>query len=223
MDSSWVEVPVSPFGSRYSINIETGRVINRESGQLRAEYTTPRGYRRVTMEIGDLIRTYYVQRLVCMVVHGPQPVGMESRHLDGIRANNHWSNLKWMPSPSAEASRLFLASLSELLENAIPEPNTGCFLWLGKLKADCSYATLRLGGKDYLVSRLVLQRKLGRPLGSKELACHHCDNPPCINPDHLFAGSHSDNARDMVRKGRHRWRNHGCAAAVDTVRPEIAA
>lgn len=37
-----------------------------------------------------------------------------------------------------------------------------------------------------------------------KLACHHCDNPPCFRPSHLFAGTVLDNARDMIAKGRHR-------------------
>lgn len=32
--------------------------------------------------------------------------------------------------------------------------------------------------------------------------CHHCDNPPCCNPDHLFLGTRKENIADMMRKGR---------------------
>jgi hypothetical protein len=34
------------------------------------------------------------------------------------------------------------------------------------------------------------------------LICHHCDNPPCVRPEHLFNGTHSDNAADRESKGR---------------------
>lgn len=39
-------------------------------------------------------------------------------------------------------------------------------------------------------------------LDSAMFVCHKCDNPRCVNPDHMFLGSNSDNVRDKVQKGR---------------------
>jgi hypothetical protein len=48
----------------------------------------------------------------------------------------------------------------------------------------------------------MLARKLGRPLKRHERACHTCDRPVCINPDHLWLGTDKQNLEDMTRKGR---------------------
>jgi len=51
-----------------------------------------------------------------------------------------------------------------------------------------------------LAHRAVLAAKLGRPV--EGVSRHTCDNPPCVNPDHLIEGTQADNVADAVRRGR---------------------
>ncbi len=50
--------------------------------------------------------------------------------------------------------------------------------------------------------------------------CHRCDNPPCINPEHLFIGTDLDNVRDMIAKNRH---SHGAAHGAKNNPPKGSA
>ena len=90
-----------------------------------------------------------------------------------------------------------LSEIRALLEKATPTAN-GCLEWPGA-KDSKGYP---ITGRNIRVHRWVLELTVGRKLGRFEFACHHCDNPPCINPDHLFVGSPKDNVRDMMEKGR---------------------
>jgi hypothetical protein len=80
------------------------------------------------------------------------------------------------------------------------EPNSGCWLWTGSLN-DTGYGQLWVGSKSTRAHRLSYELHVG-PIPEGMHVCHHCDNPPCCNPNHLFVGSHTDNMADKIKKGR---------------------
>jgi hypothetical protein len=83
----------------------------------------------------------------------------------------------------------------------IPEPNSGCFLWLGAVKSG-GYGQININGRIELATHVALELA-GRPLPNGQDACHHCDNPYCVNVDHLFPGTAKQNADDSTNKGRY--------------------
>ncbi len=84
-----------------------------------------------------------------------------------------------------------------------PTTPAGCILWIGKLNTH-GYGMIGEGGskgKGLSAHRYAWERANG-PIANGLLVLHRCDNPPCINPDHLFLGDHADNMADKVAKGR---------------------
>lgn len=76
----------------------------------------------------------------------------------------------------------------------------GCLEWQGS-RHKRGYGQIRIKQRLYLTHRIVWLLKRGKiPKGINIL--HECDNPPCGNIKHLFLGTHLDNMRDKVLKGR---------------------
>lgn len=80
----------------------------------------------------------------------------------------------------------------------------GCIPWNGSITRD-GYGRINEGGasrKQLMVHRVVYEHHYGK-IPDQMLVCHKCDNPPCVNIEHLFLGTASDNNTDMITKGRH--------------------
>lgn len=76
-----------------------------------------------------------------------------------------------------------------------------CWPWTG-LCITQGYGQFMASGVKQYAHRAALEAALGRPLVAGGMACHHCDNPPCCNPAHLYEGNAQTNSDDMHARGR---------------------
>jgi hypothetical protein len=82
----------------------------------------------------------------------------------------------------------------------IPVPECGCLLWLGATVKG-GYGKTSRKGRTLIAHRAIWEAKHG-PIPEGKILCHSCDVPLCVNVDHLFLGTHQDNAADKVTKNR---------------------
>ncbi len=77
-----------------------------------------------------------------------------------------------------------------------------CWKWCGSvMDRRWNYGSFGFGGKTYRAHRLSWEIHYGK-ISPGTCVLHHCDNPNCVNPKHLFLGTHQDNVTDMYAKGR---------------------
>jgi len=81
----------------------------------------------------------------------------------------------------------------------MPIPQTGCWEWIGTIVN--GYGQFRLKNKGVRAHRVSYCAYVSE-FNKNQLILHKCDNKTCVNPDHLFLGTHEDNMKDMVIKNR---------------------
>jgi hypothetical protein len=121
-----------------------------------------------------------------------------------------WQSAKWPIVDSENVARFW---------GKVRKDAHGCWEWTGS-RMNGRYGqftyTTRTGQVHIYAHRMAWEITNG-PIPAKHYICHTCDNPLCVRPDHLFAGTQFDNMRDASRKGRlslPRLRNRATADEV---------
>lgn len=122
----------------------------------------------------------------------------DERKTDIIFNRNGKSNPRWQ---NFKGKKLYKSSLAYRLGKAIiVNKQTGCWEWQQSKNHD-GYGTITVNGKTKLAHRISYEIVIGN-IPPNKLICHDCDNPACINPEHLFVGMQFDNMQDCAKKNR---------------------
>ncbi len=95
-----------------------------------------------------------------------------------------------------------MTDMNRFLSKVVPEPNSGCWLWIGT-GVNNGYGQFydRTSNRMVLATRWIYREVHGETPLDEDI-CHKCDVRCCVNPDHLFSGTRKDNMQDALSKGR---------------------
>jgi hypothetical protein len=121
------------------------------------------------------------------------------------------------------ASLARFSSLEDRFKSCLSSPDSkGCILWSGA-KNQKGYGYISKEGVQRKAHRVAWEIAHG-PIPDGLVVCHKCDVPSCVNIEHLFLGTNSDNMRDMVAKGRHvNNGKHGAASHFAKLNEDMVA
>jgi hypothetical protein len=95
--------------------------------------------------------------------------------------------------------------LERLLLNSTGLSDDECWEYQGKCAGSGGHIRIRRDDTARILAhRLAWEAHYAEPIPDGLCVLHHCDNPKCFNPAHLFLGTIKDNVHDMMRKGRNR-------------------